>query len=439
VSPRVPPYSIEAEQSVLGGLLLNNRAWHEVSATVRADDFYREDHQLIWRAICELIGDGKPCDFVTLTEYLRHRGTLEEAGGLSYLGALANETPSAANVQAYADLVRERSVLRSAIAVGGDIAEMGYRPEGRSAAEVLASGMSRLIALETRQQGRAQRFTEAFDVTERAIVELRDRRRRGLLAGAPTGIGELDEAIGGVGGPKLIILAARPGVGKTALLNLAGVSMARAGFGGAIFSLEMSVDALVIRALAAESDCNVTGLSRGDENDFRRACDALPQIGDIPLWIDCDTYDLAGICAQAAMLRHRHGIQWIAVDHLGLVETPRFNSRNDQVGHISRTLKQLAKRLNIPVIALSQLSRECEKEGRRPLTSDLRDSGNIEQDADQVIFLHSPYDQRNNAIRTLDIGVLKNRGGRAGWITGYEFHGSSQRVVRAVGSAEAMR
>lgn len=428
---RQAPYSIEAEQSVLGGLLIDNRAWHEVSAKVRADDFYRADHQAIWRFIGELIAAGKPCDFVTVSNHARSRGQLDEVGGLAYIGSLTNDTPSSANVSAYAEVVAEHSALRKLIAAGGDIAEGGYRPDGRKASEILASGMSKLIALETRQQGRAQRFSEAFNETERAIMELRERRRRGELVGAPTGIAELDEAIGGVTGPKLIIMAARPAVGKTAVLNLAALNMARNGFGGLICSLEMSTDALVIRALASESGCNVTGLSRGDDRDLDRGCKAMTDIGDIPLWIDCDTYDVSGICSQAAMHRHRHGIQWLAVDHIGLVETPKFNSRNDQLGHVSRTLKQLAKRLNIPVIALSQLSRDCERDGRRPQMSDLRDSGNIEQDADQVVFLHSPYDKRNEPIRPLEFGVLKNRGGRTGWIYGHEFEGSTQRVRKA--------
>lgn len=434
VQGRHPPYSIEAEQSVLGGLLLDNSGWHEVAAKLRADDFYRADHQLIWRAVAELVGGGNPCDFVTLSEHLRARNLLEEAGGLAYLGSLANDTPSAANVESYADIVRERSALRKLINAGGEIMEAGYRPEGRSAAEILASGMSRLIALETGQQGRAQRFAEAFNDTERAIIDLRDRRSRGELVGAPTGIVELDDAIDGVTGPKLIILAARPAVGKTAVLNLAALNMARHGFGGLVCSLEMSTDALVVRALAAESGCNVTKLSRGEDLELNRGCEAMADIGDIPLWIDCDTYDLSGICAQTAMHKHRHRIRWLAVDHIGLVETPKFNNRNDQLGHVSRTLKQLAKRLGITVIALSQLSRECEREGRRPKMSDLRDSGNIEQDADQVVFLHSPYDQRNNPVRTLEFGVLKNRGGRTGWIEGHEFHGATQCVVRAGGS-----
>lgn len=425
---RQPPYSIDSEQSVLGAVLLDNRLWYPLAAKLREDDFYRADHRLIWSALREMMTAGTPCDLVTLSNHLRDRGALEQAGGLSYIGSLANDTPSASNATAYADRVAEFSGLRRIIAVGSEIAEMGYRPDGQTSTDILAQSLTRLTSLETRSQGKAQRFADAFNDTEAAIVALRDRRRRGELTGAPTGIAELDEALGGITGPKLIILAARPAVGKTAVLNLAAMSMARAGFGGLMCSLEMSTDALVIRALAAEAGCNVTALSRGD--DLEVGCRAMVSIGDIPLWIDCDTYDIAGICAQAAMHRHRHGIQWVAVDHIGLVETPKFNSRNDQMGHISRTLKQMAKRLGVPVIALSQLSRECERDKRRPNLSDLRDSGNIEQDADQVVFLHSPYDNKNDPKRVLEFGVLKNRGGRTGWIYGYQFEGATQRVVK---------
>jgi replicative DNA helicase len=296
---------------------------------------------------------------------------------------------------------------------------------------LVAAGIDRLTALQTRQAGKAQRFSDAFTATEAAILELRNRRERGELGGAPTGVQELDDALGGVMGSRLIILAARPAVGKTAVLNAAALNMARKGFPGLIFSLEMSADALVVRALAAQSGCNVTALSRGDREAFNMGTGAITDIGDVPLWLDCDTYDLATICAQAAMYRHKHGIAWIAVDHIGLVETPKFNNRNDQLGHVSRTLKQLAKRLQIPVIALSQLSRECERDKRQPQLADLRDSGNLEQDADQVVFLHSPYDHdKKLPTRPLLFGVLKNRGGRTGWIENYQFEGPTQRIKR---------
>lgn len=417
--------SRDTEIAVISACLADNRAVFEASAKCSADEFTDEGCAGLWRVMLSLHGERLPIDPATILPRIDNGKNPEAA--LAF-GEAYTSGYSASNVAVYADAIRDAATKARVVNLARELSAVADKTSGQ---DLIALGVQKLTALETRQQGSAQRFSEAFNATERAIIELRDRRRRGELTGAPTGIGDLDEALGGVTGPRLIILAARPAVGKTAVLNLAALSMARAGFGGLVCSLEMSTDALVIRALASESGCNVTGLSRGEDRDLDKGCEAMMGIGDIPLWIDCDTYDIAGICAQAAMHRHRYGIQWLAVDHIGLVETPKFSSRNDQLGHVSRTLKQLAKRLNIPVIALSQLSRECERDKRRPNLSDLRDSGNIEQDADQVVFLHSPYDLKNEPKRPLEIGVLKNRGGRTGWIAGHAFEGATQRVVRA--------
>lgn len=417
--------SRESEIAVIAACLSDNRAVFSASARCSVDEFTDQGCSELWRIMLGLHGERLPLDTATIVPRV---GNGKAPRALDAYREAVDGHYSAANVEVYADAIRDEATKVRVIKVASDLTAQAPNVSGQ---DLIALGVNKLTGLETRQRGSAQRFSEAFNATERAIVELRDRRRRGELTGAPTGISELDEALGGVTGPKLIILAARPAVGKTAVLNLAALSMARAGFGGLICSLEMSTDALVIRALASESGCNVTGLARGDDKDLDKGCEAMADIGDIPLFIDCDTYDIAGICAQASMHRHRYGIQWLAVDHIGLVETPKFNSRNDQLGHVSRTLKQLAKRLGIPIIALSQLSRECERDKRRPNLSDLRDSGNIEQDADQVVFLHSPYDLKNDSKRPLEFGVLKNRGGRTGWIAGHAFEGATQRVVRA--------
>lgn len=417
--------SRETEIAVLGACISDKRAIFEASAHCSPDEFTDAGCASAFRHMLALHGERLPIDLATM---LPRVGAGRDPGAHAAFTDAHGSHYSAVNVLVYADAIRDKATRARVVKIATDLAAVAPDTSGQ---DLISLGVQKLTALETRQQGKAERFSEAFNATERAILELRDRRRRGELTGAPTGIAQLDEALGGICGPKLIILAARPAVGKTAVLNLASLSMARAGFGGLVCSLEMSTDALVIRALASESGCNVTGLSRGDEKDLDKGCEAMASIGDIPLWIDCDTYDIAGICAQAAMHRHRYGIQWLAVDHIGLVETPKFSSRNDQLGHVSRTLKQLAKRLGIPVIALSQLSRECERDKRRPNLADLRDSGNLEQDADQVVFLHSPYDMKNEAKRPLEFGVLKNRGGRTGWIAGLAFEGATQRVVSA--------
>lgn len=413
--------SAEAELAVLTCCLSDNRAIFDAQAKLTADDFSVYANGTVWRAISAAFAERQPVDAVTVVPRLR--GDVEAVQAFQNAAAAMY---SASNIGVYAEAVRDAATKRRVLKLASEIQSMDA-----TGPELVATGIDRLSALQSRQASNAQRFSAAFNATEAAVRELAARRRRGEVVGAPTGISHLDDALGGIGGPKLIIVAARPAVGKTAFLNLAALSMARKGFPGIIFSLEMSADALVVRALAAHTGTNVTMLSRGEEEAFNAGFSCASEIGDVPLWIDCDTYDLPTICAQASMYRHKHGIQWIAVDHIGLVETPKFNNRNDQLGHVSRTLKQLAKRLNIPVIALSQLSRECERDKRKPNLSDLRDSGNLEQDADQVVFLHSPYEQKEEPVRPLWFGVLKNRGGRTGWIENYKFEGATQRLVRA--------
>ncbi|WP_411887372.1 replicative DNA helicase [Hydrocarboniphaga effusa] len=421
-----PPCAIEAELCVLAALMTDERCAWDVFAAVSAIDFYRQEHQEWFRVLHALHQDRKPMDFLSLTEELRRRGMASDQT-FSILGSIAAESWGNANAVGYAQKIREKSQARALIALAFDVADKAYTD---APAELVSFMSQRLVATNVASLSKAKKFTEVYEETESAILEIRSRRESGQLIGAPTGLKPLDDRLGGLVGPKLIIIAARPATGKTALLNLAGVNAARHGYGGIIESLEMSEDALMIRALAAEAGCNVTKLSLGFSEEFNQGAAAYSSIGDIPLWIDTDTYDLDAICAQIAMHRHRYGIQWAAVDHIGLVQTKqRFGSRNDQMGHISRTLKQLAKRLNIPVIALSQLSRDCEKEGRRPQMSDLRDSGNLEQDADVVMFLHTPYDKRNEARKPVEIGLLKNRGGRTGWIDGFVFEGATQRIT----------
>lgn len=413
--------TIEAEVAVLAACLRDNRAIFEAAALCSPDDFAGLAAGTVWRAMLAAHAERLPVDPATVIPRINR-----DHDALEAFGQALDSGYSSANVAVYAGAVRDAALKRRVLGIAAEFPALAQDAKG---SELVSLGIDRLTALQTTQRGNAVRFSDAFSQTERQIREMRERRRRGELVGAPTGIKDLDDALGGVFGPKLIIMAARPSVGKTAVLNLASTHMAGKGFAGLVHSLEMSTDALVTRALAAQAQWNVTEMAMGEGEALDRGAEAYAAIGDIPLWIDCDTYDLAGICAQAAMHRHKHGIQWVAVDHIGLVETPKFNSRNDQLGHVSRTLKQLAKRLGIPVIALSQLSRECERDRRRPTLSDLRDSGNLEQDADQVVFLHSPYDQKHEARRALEFGVLKNRGGRTGWIEGYRFDGATQRVL----------
>lgn len=423
---RQPPYSLEAEQSLLGGLLLNNRCWHEVGERLSEADFYRRDHQLIYRAIGELLRQGQPADFVTASEHLRQRDLLDHAGGLAYLGTLCADTAGYSNVRAYAAIVRERALLRALIAAGQDIAGLGYAPGAREPDALLDEAQARLSCIARTRQARARSFAEVIDVADRAISEAQRKREAGIDAGVPSGIPSLDARTGGWQADNLIVIAGRPGLGKTALLNQMAVHAARRGHAGLILSLEMGPETLGIRAMASAAAVNVTALLRGYREPHEAAARAAVELSALPLHVDTDTYALGGICAQIAEHRRQHGIAWAAVDHIGLVEVEGYHTRNEQIGAITRSLKKLAKRLQIPIIALSQLNRSVEKDRRRPSLADLRDSGNIEQDADACLFLHADAEDKQATI-DMEFGLLKNRGGRKGWIgKRVRFNGATQ-------------
>lgn len=421
-----PPQSTETEQNILGGLMLDNRKWYAVSGLVSEDDFYHPDHRTIWRGIATMLGDGRPVDFSTLSEHLRDQGQLEEVGGFSFIGTLAADCLSTSNIEAYAKRVRELSHRRSLIDLGRRTAQDALDGgESEAVAAQCAAGLERILSS---RAGTSKRFAEGVEEAEATITANKAKRVAGGIIGAPSGLPALDRITGGFVGERLIVIGARPGTGKTALLNQFAIHSARNGFPGLICSLEMGCDELVIRALATEAKANVTLIMRGHDIEAQAAYDAASRIGDVPLWIDTATSTIEGICAQVAVHKARHGITWAAIDHIGLVGTEqKFGSRNDKLGHISWTLKSLAKRLKMPVIALSQLSRKGENEDRMPREDDLRDSGNVEQDADMIILLHTPPGRREDLCKPVEIGVVKNRAGPKAWINGcFEFDGPTQ-------------
>lgn len=422
---RTVPYSVEAEQAVLGALLLDNLTVYPVQAMIGADDFYRHDHQILFRAITGLIRTGKPCDLVTLPEAMKLAGTLDEVGGIAYIGSLMGDSWNTSNAEAHAKLIRDYSQRRRLIAFAGDVGEKAWTAEADDATAFM---MGKVQGLLTKATAKSKRFQEAIADAQDVMAIARKNSEHGGPVGAPTGLHSLDRLIGGFSGPRLYILAARPKCGKSALLNQFGVNAAMNGWGGLIVSRELGSDELAIRAMSMLAGVNVTRLHRGKKEESDVAGERAVAIGDIPLWFDDETATLDAICAQIAMHKFRHGIQWAAVDHIGLVRTEqRFNSRNDQLGHISWTLKETAKRLKIPIIALSQLNRASEVAGRRPGVHDLRDSGNIEQDADAVIMMHVDPDKRDEAIKPVSIGVPANRIGPSMWLdTPFEFHGATQ-------------
>ncbi|MGQ0700094.1 MAG: replicative DNA helicase [Panacagrimonas sp.] len=416
---RQPPYSIEAEQSVLGGLLLDNRTWNDIADRLGEQDFYRADHQLIWRAISELIGAAKPCDFVTLTEHLRARRLLDEAGGLSYLGSLANDTPSAANVTAYADIVRERSVLRSLVAAGGDIAELGYRPDGRETAELIDHAEQKVFAIRERgAKSRSEYF--AMPVVLDQVFERIDSVRRNPMgmAGLQTGFIEFDNKTTGLGPGDLMILAARPSMGKTSFaMNIAEHVAFDRKEAVAMFSMEMSAEQLGFRVISSRSGIPLHKLKSGELNDAEmdQLTWTIGRLREAPLFID-ETGGLSpmDLRAKARRLAMRENIKLLIVDYIQLMQVPgKGDNRVQEVSEISRQLKSLAKELKIPIIALSQLNRGLEnRDNKRPRMSDLRESGGIEQDADLVVFIYRDwvYDKSKDE-REAEIIISKQRNG----------------------------
>ena len=391
--PKQPPHSIEAEQSVLGGLMLNNRIWNELADKIVPEDFYRTDHQLIYRAICDLIGGGKACDFVTLTEHLRNQGRLEEAGGAGYLGSLAADTYSIANVVSYAEIVRERSVLRGLIAAGADIGDLGFRPDGREPADLIDEAEQKVFAIRERGARGKSSYEGIGTVMQRVEkrIELL-RKDPKALAGLSTGFTELDKRTQGLHPGDLVIVAARPAMGKTTLaMNIAEHVALVDNLPVAVFSMEMSGEQLALRILSSFGRIELGKLRSGhlSDGDYDKLVSADALIRKAPLFID-ETGALSpmDVRARARRLKAQYDIRLIVVDYLQLMQVPNTReNRTNEVSQITRSLKALAKELGIPIVALSQLSRANEKENRKPKLSDLRDSGGIEQDADLVLFI----------------------------------------------------
>ncbi|MES2491089.1 MAG: replicative DNA helicase [Pseudomonadota bacterium] len=430
-SPKLPPHSIEAEQSVLGGLMLDNRAWDNLADRINDGDFYREDHQLIFRGIAELCGTNKPCDFITLCEHLRHQGKLENAGGVSYLGTLANDTPSAANVMAYAEIVRERSVLRTLIAAGGDIAELGFRPDGRGHSELIDVAEQKVFAIRNKSAHGSTQYEMMPALMDKIDAHIeRMRLNPGGHAGLPTGFDDLDKMTTGLHPGDLIIVAGRPAMGKTTFaLNIAEHVALYEKKSVAVFSMEMPAEQLAIRVLSSFARIDLKKLRSGEleDRDWDRLTSQGSLVREAPILID-ETGALSPLelRARARRMKQRHDIQLIIVDYIQLMQVPGTKeNRTNEISEISRGLKALAKELKVPVIALSQLNRSVEsRDNKRPHMADLRESGSIEQDADIVALLYRD-EVYNNMERTgrdspdkgtAEIIIAKHRNGATGTI-----------------------
>lgn len=433
--PKHPPSSMESEQSLLGDLMRRPQAFYVASASVSEEDFYHHDHRVIWRCIGDLVRAGRDTDFVSVTEALRDIGELDKVGGVAYIGTLAQDCIGRA--ENHANRIRELAQRRALIAFAHDISAAAY--SGQDSAGVFGEVSTSMDSLLRTGPSHSVKFVDMASSALEKFTQAKKQRDAGVVIGAQSGMAEFDRISGGLHGPRLIILAARPKCGKTALANQIALMSAQAGQGGYVASIEMGEDETSARTLALHAGVNVTRLQRGSEHELGRATASLTSLSSLPLWLDFGTYWLDDIVAQIAMHKLRHDIRWAVVDHIGLVRCrENFRSRNDQLGHVSWTLKQAAKRLGIPIIALSQLGRDCDKENRKPRPDDLRDSGNLEQDADLAIMLHVPMGERTKFQRIAKIGLLANRAGPSLWLPcDYEFDGPTQRFTEIAGGSAA--
>ena len=422
---RVPPHSIEAEQAVLGGLMLSPESWDRISDRIVEDDFYRRDHRLIFRAIGDLSSKSMPYDAVTLGDWFDAKGLADTVGGSSYVIELANTTPTAANIVAYADIVREKSVLRQLIDAGTEIAGDAFQPDGRSSREVLEVAEQKVFKIaEAGARGR-QGWVPMRTAVKEAFQILHHRfENKGQVTGLSTGFTDLDHLTTGLQPSDLIILAARPSMGKTALaMNLAETAALRGKKAVAVFSMEMSSSQLAFRLISSLGRINQQNLRTGDleEEEWPRVTSAITMLSDAKIFID-DTPALSpgDLRSKARRLKREHDVGLIVIDYLQLMQVPGSKeNRATEISEISRSLKALAKELNVPVLALSQLNRSLEtRVDKRPMMSDLCESGAIEQDADLIMFIYrDDYYNKDSPDRGLaEIIISKQRNGPTGMV-----------------------
>ena len=419
-SLKVPPNSIQAEQSVLGGLMLDNQTWDSIADKVVEIDFYRRSHQLIFRKIEELAEKQIPFDVITLSDALKVIGELDNVGGLAYLGLLAKDTPSAANIVSYANIVRDRSVLRQLIHVGTDIADSAFNPEGRETADLLEHAEREVFKIaEQRQRGQGG-FMPIKSLLAKAVDRIETLYEQdGNITGAATGFTDFDQLTSGLQPSDLIIVAGRPSMGKTTIaMNMAENVAIKGDKPVAVFSMEMPGDALAMRMMSSlgRIDQNKVRTGKLDDDEWPRLTSAINLLAETKLFID-DTPALSPteVRSRARRLMREHGqLGLIVLDYLQLMQSPSSgDNRVQQISDISRGLKALAKELQVPVIALSQLNRNLEQRpNKRPVMSDLRESGAIEQDADLIVFVYRDEvyneDSPDKGIAEIIIGKQRN-------------------------------
>jgi replicative DNA helicase len=425
---RVPPHSVEAEQSVLGGLLLDNLAWDRAGDLLTDSDFYRHEHRLIYAAIGALVGQSKPADVITVFEQLQSLGKAQDVGGLAYLNALAQSVPSAANMRRYAEIVRERSILRKLIAASDDIATSAFNPQGRQVSTVLDEAESKIFQIG--EEGSRQK--QGFQGIDKLVVQLIDRvnelHDNGAeeVTGVRTGFYDMDRMTAGLQKGDLMVLAARPSMGKTAFaLNIAEHVAVQEGLPVLVFSMEMGAAQLALRLVGSLGRINQQNLRTGrlENSEWERLTDAVERLKTAQLYID-ETAALTSseLRARARRMARQFGtLGLIVIDYLQLMSGSSGSDENraTELGEISRGLKALAKELQCPVLALSQLNRSVEtRNDKRPMMSDLRESGAIEQDADIIMFIYRDdyYNKESKEGGVSEIIIAKQRNGPVGTV-----------------------
>ncbi len=424
----LPPHSIEAEQSMLGGLLLENSAYERVADVLTDDDFYRHEHKLIYRAISTLINENRPADIITVQEVLERNDQLSHAGGFEYLLTLAQSTPSAANIRRYAEIVRERSIIRQLAEIGTEIARNAYNPQGKSAEQLLDEAENQVFQIAESTAKSKQGFLEMPDLLQQNIERidaLYQRDNPNEVTGIATGFTDLDKMTSGLQAGDLVIVAGRPSMGKTAFaINIAEHVAISGKLPIAVFSMEMGGAQLVMRMLSSVGRLDQSVLKNGSLKDehWERLNEAVAKLTDAPIFID----ETAGLSALELRARARrlarkfnNRLGLIVIDYLQLMSgSGRSDNRASELGEISRSLKALAKELQVPVIALSQLSRTVEQRtDKRPMMSDLRESGAIEQDADLIMFMFRDeyYTKEQSQFKGLAECIIgKHRNGPTG-------------------------
>jgi len=443
--PLVPPHSVEAEQAVLGGLLIDPQAWDQVADLVRDEDFYRPDHALIFATLAQLAESSKPLDMVTVAEQLERHSKLGDAGGMAYLGTLARDTPTAANVRAYAQIVRERSLLRRLVSAGREIAGSVYAGDGATARD-LVENAEKLVFQIAEQSTGAREGAQRIGTVLPALIDKIDEWHTNpdKLRGLPTGFTDFDRKTGGLRGGDLVIVAGRPSMGKTTLaINIAENAAlspdSRAAV--AIFSMEMPTEQLITRMLSSIGHVPLHGIRSGQvsDDDWVRITAATGQLKEARIFVD-ETPGLTPteLRARARRIKREHGLDMVVVDYLQLMQVPgNTENRATEIAEISRGLKALAKELNIPVIALSQLNRGVEQRTeKKPVMSDLRESGAIEQDADIILLIYRDevYNKDTTKKGIAEIDIAKHRNGEIGGFM-LTFQGAYSRFINYASEA----